>query len=113
MQFNGPVEEFESQPNKDEEGDEMAREGESCQSDDSEEDGGDDTAPTVCVPDQEEAAKEDLICDDDQADGSVDLEPIPEGEDAESDREAQGEDEYSGKKHESSLPKKEKALWLC
>lgn len=102
LQFNGPVEEYDSQQKKDVEAEEELVQGDdSCQSEDTEEDSGDETAAIVCTPDQDEA-KEEHTGDDEKAEGGLDLDTIPEGEDAESDREDQDE-EYSGKKDKISL----------
>lgn len=94
LQFNGPVEKYDSQQNKDVEAEEEMVQGD--ESEDTEEDSGDETAAIVCAPDEDET-KEEHTGDDDKAEGSLDLDTIPEGEDAESDREDQDE-EYSGKK---------------
>lgn len=83
LQFNGPVQ-----------GEE--REDDSCQSDDTEEDSSDETAAIV-------ETKDEHTCDNE---GGADLDTIPEGVDAESEREAQDE-EYSGKKDIRLLDKTE------
>ncbi|KAL9950397.1 hypothetical protein ACROYT_G042885 [Oculina patagonica] len=110
--FNGPVEEHDSQQNKDvEAGEEIVQGDDSCQSEDTEDDSDEEIAAVVCAPDQDEAEGEHTG----EGEGGLDLDTIPEGEDAESDREDQEED-YSvhtslrGHDDESDLTGKVKEL---
>ena len=86
LQFNGPVQEFESQGNKHVK--EEERDDDSCPSDDTEEDSNDETSAIVEGKDKHNYDDE----------GTADLDTIPEGVSVEGNSEAQAE-EYSGKKH--------------
>ena len=102
LQFNRRVEEHDGQQNEDvETEEEMVQGDEVCESEDTNEESGDETADIVCEPDQDEA-KEEHTSDEDKPEDGLDLDTIPEGEGAESDRDDQDED-FSGKKYKNSL----------